>query len=111
MPKTSVVARYPHPKFPRLSVQQRSNSRFYQAVTFIDGKLRQWSTKTPDLPLALKLSEDWYRREVRASAPFGNAHPIAKLTRAPTIAELFASYCAAQEPPKQAYVRMRWKPI
>jgi integrase len=111
MPKTSVVARYPHPKFPRLSVQLRSNSRFYQAVTFIDGKLAQWSTKTPDLPLALKLSEDWYRRQVRASATFGNAHPITRLTNDPTMAELFASYCAAQEPRRQAYARMRWSPI
>jgi hypothetical protein len=111
MSKTLIAARYPHPKFPRLSVQMRSNSRFYQAVTFIDGKLVQWSTKTPDLPLALKLSEDWYRRTCRASATFGNAHPFAKLTNDPTLAELFTSYCATQEPRKQAYARMRWSPI
>jgi hypothetical protein len=111
MPKTKIIARYPHPRFPRLSVQQRSNSRFYQAVTFIDGKLQQWSTRTSDLPLALKLAEDWYRREVRSSVTFGLQHPIARLTTDPTMAELFGSYASTLEPRKQAYVLMRWSPI
>src|SRR5437870_9220972 len=85
MPKTRVLERHPHPKHARLAVQRRSNSRFYQSVTFLDGKLKQKSTKATHLPTALKLAEEWYRRELRSSVAFGLQHPIAKLTTDPTM--------------------------
>jgi integrase len=111
MSKTQVLDRHPHPKFPRLTVQRRSNSRFYQAVTFLDGKIVQKSTGTDHLPTAFKLAEDFYTREVRSSVSFGLQHPIARLTADPTVAELFSSYCTALDARKQGYAKMRWGPI
>jgi hypothetical protein len=109
--KTQVLERYPHPKLPRLTIQLRSDSRFYQAVTFLDDKLKQHSLKTTNLPTAFKLAEDWHKREVRASVSFGLQHPIAKLTSDPTMAELFATYCAELDKPKQPYAKQKWSPI
>jgi hypothetical protein len=63
VPKTKVLEQYPHPKYPRLIIDRRTNSRFYQARTFLDGKLKQKSTKSDHLPTAFKLGEDWYKRE------------------------------------------------
>lgn len=111
MPKVKVIERYPHPKYPRLQVQLRSNSRFLQAWTRLDNKQRQVSLKTSHLPTALKLAEDWYRRELRASVSFGLQHPIERLTADPTIAELFASYRGTLPPDKEHYVKKRWAPI
>jgi hypothetical protein len=111
VPKTKVLEQYPHPKYPRLIIDRRTNSRFYQARTFLDGKLKQKSTKSDHLPTAFKLGEDWYKREVRSSASFGLQHPIAKLTTDPTIAELFSTYCAELETRKQPYAKQKWSPI
>jgi integrase len=111
MSKTEVVERHPHPKFKRLSVQLRTDSRFYQAVSYLDGKLRQSSTKTTHLPTALKLAEDWYRRELRASVALGNQHPLDRITSNPTIAEVFKSYRRDLTPEQQDRVDERWFPI
>src|SRR2546421_262561 len=108
---TTVSERHPHPKYPRLTVQRRSNSKFYQAVTYLDGKMRQVSTKTTHLPTAFKLAEDWYKRQVRASVAFGRQHPVEQLTTDPTMAELYGSYKAELEKPQQAYASMKWGPI
>lgn len=106
-----VQERHAHPKFPRLSIQLRSDSRFYQAVTFLDGKLRQKSLKTCELPAAFKVGEDWYRRQLRASVEFGRQHPIERLTSNPVVAELFASYRSALDSKRRADADKRWSPI
>ncbi len=112
MPKTTVVDRHSHPKYPRLSVQLRSDSRFYQAVTYIDGRLRQVSTKTGDFRTALKLAEDWYRKLLRASVSVGRQHPIERLTADPTMAELFSRYRATLPGSTQkTWSDWRWGPI
>lgn len=111
--KTAVVERYPHPN-PRyrLRIEMRSDSRFYQAVTYLDSKLRQKSLKTTHLPTAFKLAEDWYKRELRASVAFGRQHPIAQLTSDPTMAEMFAAYAREiQLPKRQVYATQKWQPI
>jgi hypothetical protein len=110
-PKVQVLERHPHPKYPRLQVQLRSNSKSYQAWTFIDLRPRQQTLKTDHLPTALKLAEDWYKREVRASVAFGRQHPVGKLTTDPTMQELFASYRAELEKRKQPYADQKWSPI
>jgi hypothetical protein len=92
--RVQVVERHPHPKHARLSIQLRSDSRFYQAITYLDGKLRQASTKVTHLPTALKLAEDWYCKQLRASVSDGRQHPLNRLGTTPTIAELVASYKA-----------------
>lgn len=108
----NVIERHTHPAYPRLRIELRSDSRFYQAVSRIDGKLRQCSLKVKQLPTALAVAEDWYRRELRASVEFGLQHPIARLTHDPTMAELFASY--RQTLPtddKRTYAKAKWAPI
>jgi hypothetical protein len=87
-----ILDRHPHPKYPRLTLQRRSNSKYYQAVVFLDGKMRQKSTHTVALSTAFKLGEEWYKREIRASVRFGKQHPIAQLTSDPTMMELFRGY-------------------
>jgi integrase len=109
--KTKVIEQHRHPKFPRLVLDLRTNSRFYQARTFLDGRLVQKSTKTTQLATAFKLAEDWYRRLLRASVSFGMAHPIDKLTSDPTIAEVFASHRSALAPKKRAYAEQKWAVI
>jgi integrase len=109
--KTKVVEQHRHPKFPRLVVDLRTNSRFYQARTFLDGRLVQKSTKATQLPTAMKLAEDWYKRLLRSSVSFGMAHPIARLTSDPTVAEVFSSHRSALSPKKQAYADQKWAPI
>ncbi len=111
MPRTKVTEQHRHPKFPRLVIDLRTNSRFYQARTFLDGKLVQKSTKTTNLPTAFKLAEDWYRRLLRASVSFGMAHPIARLTADPTMAEVFSTYRTGLSAKKQAYAAQKWGPI
>jgi integrase len=109
--KTKILEQHPHPKFPRLVLDLRNNSRFYQARTFLDGKLVQKSTKTTQLPTAFKLAEDWYRRLLRASVSFGMAHPIDKLTSDPTVAEVFSSYRAQLKGKERAYADQKWSPV
>lgn len=106
-----VRERHAHPKFSRLSIQLRSDSRFYQAVTFLDGKLRQKSLKTRELPAAFKLGEEWYRRQLRASVEIGRQHPIERLTNNPVVGELFASYRSTLDQKRRADADKRWSPI
>ena len=77
----------------------------------MDGKLHQSSTKTTHLPTALKIAEDWYRRQARASVALGRQHPIAKLTNDPTMAELYRSYSAELPKNKQQYADQKWGPV
>jgi len=109
--RVRVIERHPHPKYPRLSIQRRSDSRFYQAITYLDGKLRQASTRVTHLPSALKIAEDWYRKQLRASVSEGRQHPLNRLGVDPTLAELVASYKATVPKSKRDYVDMKWSTI
>ena len=100
-----------HPDYPRLSVQLRVRSRFYQAVTFLDGAKVQKSLKTDNLTTAFKLAEEWYRKLLRASVSEANRHPIDRLGTDPTMAELFASYRTTLVPSKRDYADMKWSTI
>jgi hypothetical protein len=112
MPKTQVLERHVHPKFPRLRIELRSDSRFLQAVTRLDDKLRQWSTKTDVLPTAFRLAEDWYRREVKASKLAARQHPVDTIAQDPTMQELYEMYRRSLESDqKQAYADQKWEPI
>ena len=51
----SILEQYEHPKYLRLKIQLRQRSRFYQAVTFLDGRKVQTSLKTDALETAFKL--------------------------------------------------------
>lgn len=111
MPKTKVLEQHQHPKYPRLTVDLRSNSRFYQARTFLDGKLTQKSTKTTSLTTAFKLAEEWYRRLIRSSEAYGMSHPVGKVTKDPTVAEVFSNYRSDLNTKKRAYADKKWSPI
>ena len=63
----SILEQYEHPKYLRLKIQLRQRSRFYQAVTFLDGRKVHTTLKTDDLETAFKLGEAWYKRLLRAS--------------------------------------------
>src|SRR5262245_63148245 len=102
-----VLERYPHPKYPRLTLQQRSSSRFYQAVTFIDGKLRQTSTRSDHLPTAFKLGEDWYRKLVKASLASAREHPLDVLAADALVADVYRSYLSTLSKPRQEQASMR----
>lgn len=103
--KHTVVERHVHPKFSRLFIELRSKSRFYQSLTFLDGRLRQKSTKTTQLKTALKLSEEWYRSELGAK----NEHPVHSIDA--TMAERFAAYVVSLPKDRQQDARNRWSPI
>jgi hypothetical protein len=94
-----------------LFIQLRSNSRYYQGLIHLDGKRRQISLKTDKLTTALKLGEEWYRKELKQSDSERRAHPIERLGTNPTMGDLYASYKAELTKPKQVYLAMKWGPI
>jgi integrase len=99
---------HPHPKYPRLQIQLRRKSRFYQGLTFLDGRKVQKSLKTDQLATAFKLGEDWYKKLLRASVSEGRRHPLDKLTTVPTVAEVFANYRLTLPPHRREYVDTKW---
>jgi hypothetical protein len=105
------LERHKHPDFPRLTVLLHDRSRFYQALTFLDGRKAQTSLNTDQLPLALRLAEDWYRKLLRASVLDARRHPIDRLTHSPTVADVFASYRRTLPPSKRDYADMKWGPM
>lgn len=111
MSKTRVIEKHLHPKFPRLVVDLRTNSRYYQSRTFLDGRLIQKSTGTTALATAFKLAEEWYRRLLRSSVSYGLQHPVARATSDPTLAEVYATYRAELSEKRRAYADKKWSPI
>lgn len=109
-PMTKILENHVHPKHPRLYVQLRSNSKVYQALTFLDGKKRQKALKkTTKLTTAFKLAEEWYQDQCRASVSVGHKHPLERLAVEPLLSELFTSYKATLDSPKKrAYAAMKW---
>jgi hypothetical protein len=55
---TKILEQHKHPKFPRLTLQLRSTSAFYQALAFVDGRKHQKSMRTEELTTALKLAQE-----------------------------------------------------
>ena len=114
MPSTrekAIQESHPHPKYPRLAVQLRRKSRFYQGVVFLDGRKRQKSLKTDRLSTAFKLGEEWYTKLLRASVSEARQHPIDRLGTDPTVGEVFADYRLTLPTAKRAYADMKWSTI
>ena len=91
MSKTTVLERHTHPKFSRLQIHLRSDSRFFQAVTFHDGKTKQKSLKVAALTTALRLAEEWYRGLLKAEEAERRQHPLDALSANPLMADVFRS--------------------
>ena len=108
----TLIQTYPHPKYPRLKIEQRANSRFYQARTYLNGGLIQKSTATTHLQTAFKFAEDWYQKLLRASVSEAKRHPIDKLV-APTMSDLFANYKNQKHlsDSQRTYALMKWSTI
>lgn len=105
MSKT-VAFNEPHPKYPRLKIQLRSKSKFYQAWTFHDGRPQQHSTKTTSLQSAFKIGGEWYLKILRSKRP---AHP--RVATDASCAEIYAAYKNKLESKKRFYAEMKWRPI
>lgn len=104
----SILEQITHPKYPRLKLQIRARSRFWQAVTFLDGRKPQRSLKTSDPETALKIAEGWYKKLLRASVANARQHPIDRLTSTPTIAELYANYRGTLSKARREYCDTKW---
>lgn len=112
MATRTLLESHPHPKYPRLFLDLRHDSRFYQARTFLDSRLQRSSTKTDNLKTAFKVGEDWYRSVCKTSVQFGRQHPIDKLANDPLMSDAFTSYKGAlQKASKVAEADKRWGPI
>jgi integrase len=109
--KTAVVERYPHPKYARLRIELRNDSRYLQAVTRVDGRLRQVSLKTSDLPTGLKLAESWYRKQLRASLAEARQHPYDALGRDAVMVDVYKVWTAELTPARRAYADQKWSAI
>ena len=106
-----MVERHTHPDFPRLKIQLRRRSRYYQACIYLDGRLVQKSLKTDKLTTALRLGEEWYRQQLRASVQEAKRHPLDRLASDPTVNELYISYRSILAASKREYADMKWGPI
>jgi integrase len=100
-----------HPKYPRLSLDLRTDSPFYQARIYLDGKQRQWSTKAKTLAGAQKVSEEWYRKQLRESDLKQREHPLEEVTQDTLITELYQSYASTLNERQQVWADWRWGPI
>ena len=102
---------YRPPQYLRLTIARRPKSRFYQARTFLDGKLETTSLKTEHLGMAETKAIDWYKKLLRASVTETKRHPIDKLGTIPTVAELFRNYKAELPALQRPYADMKWSTI
>jgi hypothetical protein len=108
--KHRVTEQHHHPKHRRLVVDLRSKSRFYQARTFLDGRLLQRSTKTPQLTTAFKIAEEWYKALLREQDATRRQHPVQSVDA--TTAERFAAYHASLSTKnKKHYAHEKWNAI
>jgi integrase len=100
-----------HPEYPRLKLQLRKRSRFWQALTFLDGRKVQHSLKTADPALALRLAASWYKKLLRTSVTESRQHPLDRLAADPTVGELFASFRLTLTKDHRAYCDTKWGAI
>ena len=106
MPK--IVQQYVHRKNPRIYLQERSNSKWLQAVTFLNGRKHQRSTKTDHLGTAEKLSTEWFKTLKQTE----RGEAVERLGDIPTIGQLYDSWeKEAMSPKKLAWIRMKWSPV
>jgi len=102
-----VLETHRHPKIPKLRLERRSSSRYWQARVYADGRIHQKSTEHPELRSALRIAESWYRDllgSTRALSPLAGAQD--------TMGQLFQQYKATLPTPgKRAQAAMRWGPI
>lgn len=103
----TVIERHRHSKFPRLSLELRSSSRFWQGLAFVGGRTQQKSTGHHELRTAFRMAEGWYRGLLRATRT--TTDPIA--TRDDTMGELFQRYAGTLGTPQRAEADKRWSPI
>jgi hypothetical protein len=104
----AIVEQHKHPDYPRLTIQLRRRSRFYQSLTFLDGRKLQHSLKTDKLHTALKLGAEWYRTVLRSSITEAKQHPLDRLGTTPTVADVFKSFRLTLPPHRKAYVDEKW---
>lgn len=101
-----LLEQHVHPAHPRLYIQLRDDSRWLQAVAFIAGTKRQFSTRSQHLPTAYRLAEDWYKRQLRIAA--GEEKRRDPLT-IPIMEDLFKSWKAElQQPSKREWAEETW---
>jgi integrase len=96
-----------HPTIPRLTLDRRADSPFYQARAFIDGKQRGTSTKTDDIRTAFRVAESWYKQQSRPSAE----RAIDRLGLDPIMADTYAAYIAGLDDKRRAEAAKRWGPV
>jgi hypothetical protein len=107
---TETVEQHTHPSWDRLAIIRRNTSRFYHCRTYLDGRLVQHSLRTDKLTLALKLAEEWYLVQLRASRAKEKEHPHEQ-AELPILAELFQNYSAELTTVQMKEAKMRWSPI
>ena len=102
-----LLEKHKHPTIPRLTLDRRADSPFYQARAFIDGRQRATSTKTDDIRTAFRVAESWYKQQTRPSAE----RKIDRLGLDPIMADVYAAYIATLDARRRGFTAWRWGPI
>ncbi len=103
-----LIEQHTHPSHPRLYVQLRDDSKWLQAVAFIDGRKQQHSTRTQHLPTAYRLAEDWYTRQLRvARGEEKRREPLS----IPLMEELHLGRLLELSEKRRGWAEMKWGPI
>ncbi len=95
-----------HPQIPRLTLDRRADSPFYQARAFVDGKQRGTSTKTDDIRTAFRIAESWYRQQMRTKPTV-----LDKLGLDPVIGDVQRAYLDTLTGAPRKEAAKRWSPI
>jgi integrase len=106
---TKILEQHVHPKFPRLTIDRRSNSPFYQARAFIKGRLMQRSMRTRSIAEAMQLAAQWYLSA--ESADNATVKRVSAMPKGMTMGDLFIEFRKLAEPAKRRYFNMKWWPI
>jgi hypothetical protein len=72
--RNTVIENHRHPDDSRLYVQLRTSSKYYQAVTFLDGRTYQSSLKTTELPIAFDRALTWSQQLKAGELKHRNEH-------------------------------------
>ena len=95
-----------HPTIPRLRLDRRNDSPFYQARTFINGRQFAHFTKTADIRAAFRVAESWYKQHLRAKPD-----PLDTLGLDPTVGDVQRAYLDTLDQKRKAEAQKRWGPI
>src|SRR5436190_12908382 len=96
-----------HPTIPRLTLDRRADSPFYQARAFIDGRQRTSSTKTSDIRTAFRVAESWYKQQLLPT----RARSIDRLGLDPIMSDVYQAYLNTLDDRRRAEAAQRWGPI